>query len=281
MNQTIVARLLFAIGCILLATVNYTMLSRVAANRQGQPDARLLLTERELPKINRLAQENNGVALRLAWRTLSRVETEYDDRKPSWLSGKKLEELGFHFADALEVEQRRDRAPLSRQVFVVLEYNGGAYHNAIRRAERAVEKEEDALRANPADKGLQSARQQAKKRLRNEEISQSRLFAVDAGLDPQRLRASYDDASRFIVAPGVVRLTYRIENGRAWATGQIDEISVDKVHVPLEQRRALDAILQQSKASQGENKPPRYQAELLYGSRREPWIAAIRPLEEP
>ena len=275
MNQTIVARLLFAVGCILLATVNYTVLSRVAANRQGQPDARLLLTERELPKINRLAQENNGVALRLAWRTLSREDNEYDDRKPSWLSGKKLEELGFHFSDALEVEQRRDRAPLSRQVFVVLEYNGGAYHNAIKRAERALEKEEDALRANPADKGLQSARQQAKKRLRNEEISQSRLFAVDAGLDPQRLRASYDDASRFIVAPGVVRMTYRVENGRAWATGQLDEISVDKVHVPLEQRRALDAILQQNKASQGDNKPPRYQAELLYGSRREPWIAAI------
>ena len=281
MNQTIVARLLFVVGCILLATVNYTVLSRVAANRQGQPDARLLLTERELPKINRLAQENNGVALRLAWRTLSREDNEYDDRKPSWLSGKKLEELGFHFSDALEVEQRRDRAPLSRQVFVVLEYNGGAYHNAIKRAERALEKEEDALRANPADKGLQSARQQAKKRLRNEEISQSRLFAVDAGLDPQRLRASYDDASRFIVAPGVVRMTYRVENGRAWATGQLDEISVDKVHVPLEQRRALDAILQQNKASQGDNKPPRYQAELLYGSRREPWIAAIRPLEEP
>jgi len=281
MNQTIVARLLFAVGCILLATVNYTVLSRVAANRQGQPDARLLLTERELPKINRLAQENNGVALRLAWRTLSREDNEYDDRKPSWLSGKKLEELGFHFSDALEVEQRRDRAPLSRQVFVVLEYNGGAYHNAIKRAERALEKEEDALRANPADKGLQSARQQAKKRLRNEEISQSRLFAVDAGLDPQRLRASYDDGSRFIVAPGVVRMTYRVENGRAWATGQLDEISVDKVHVPLEQRRALDAILQQNKASQGDGKPPRYQAELLYGSRREPWIAAIRPLEEP
>jgi len=281
MNQTLVVRLLFAAGCILLAAVNFTVLSRVHANRQGQPDARLWLTEREAPKISRLGQENNGVALRLTWRTLSREENEYEDRRPSWLSGQKLEELGFHFADALETDQRPVRSVLAREVFIVLEYNGGAYHNAVRRAERALEKQEEALRANSADKGLQSARQQAKKRLRNEEISESRLFAVDAGLDPQHLRASYDDGSRFIIAPGVVNLTYRTENGRAWATGQIEHISVDTVHLPLEQRRALDAILQRNKSSQGDGKPPRYQVELLYGSSREPRIGAVRPLEEP
>lgn len=281
MNQTWVARLLFAAGCILLAVVNFTVLSRVADNRQGQADAHLWLTERELPKISWLAQENSGVELRLVWRTLAREENEVNDGKPSWLSSKKLEELGFQFADAVPTEEQRDRAALSREVFLVLEYNGGAYHNAVRRAERAVEKEEEALRTNPADKGLQSARQQAKRRLRMEELSQSRLFVVDAGTDPQRLRESYSDASRFIVARGVVKLAYRNENGRAWATGQIDAISVDEVHVPLEHRLALEQIIQQDKPSQGEGKPPRYQVELLYGSRYEPWIGAIRPLEAP
>lgn len=281
MNQTLVARLLFATGCILLAVVNFTVLSRVADNRQGQADAHLWLTERELPKISWLAQENSGVELRLVWRTLAREENEVNGGKPSWLSSKKLEELGFQFADAVPTEEQRDRAALSREVFLVLEYNGGAYHNAVRRAERAVEKEEEALRTNPADKGLQSARQQAKRRLRMEELSQSRLFVVDAGTDPQRLRESYSDASRFIVARGVVKLAYRNENGRAWATGQIDAISVDEVHVPLEHRLALEQIIQQDKPSQGEGKPPRYQVELLYGSRYEPWIGAIRPLEAP
>lgn len=114
-----------------------------------------------------------------------------------------------------------------------------------------------------------------------EELSQSRLFVVDAGTNPQRLRESYSDVSRFIVARGVVKLAYRNENGRAWATGQIDAISVDEVHVPLEHRLALEHIIQQDKPSQGEGKPPRYQVELLYGSRYEPWIGSIRPLEAP
>jgi hypothetical protein len=58
-----------------------------------------------------------------------------------------------------------------------------------------LEKEEEALRVNPADKGLLSTRQQVKKRVRAEELTPSRLFAVDAGTDPQQLGAMYNDSS--------------------------------------------------------------------------------------
>jgi len=280
MNQPLVVRLLLVAGCILPAAVNYTALSRVADNRQGQPDAHLWLTERELPNIHWFSQGSSGMGLRLVWRTLSRTDNDVYDDRPSWLGGKKLEELGFQYADAAPATERRQGAMLSREVYIVLEYNGSAYLEMARRAQREMDNGEEAVRANPGDKSLQSARQQAKKRLRMEHVSQSRLFAVDAGMDPQRLRASYPDASRFIVAPGLVRLTYRIENGRAWATGQIAAISVDEVHVPLNHRLALEKIIQDEKTSSREGKLPRYQVELLYGSRREPWIAAVRPLEE-
>ena len=176
------------------------------------------------------------LSLRLTWRALGREENDVNDRMPFWLKGKKLEELGFRFVDGASSGNLRDRESESREVFVALEYNGPAYRDAVRRAERALEKEEEALRANPADKGLLSARQQAKKRVQSEELTQSRLFAVDAGTDPRQLRAMYNDASRFIVTRGVVSLTYRNEGDRQWAAGYLESISPDKVHVPLEHR---------------------------------------------
>jgi hypothetical protein len=115
--------------------------------------------------------------------------------------------------------------------------------------------------------------------VQSEEITQSRLFAVDAGTDPRQLKAMYNDPSRFIITRGVVSLTYRNEGDRQWAAGYLESISPDKVHVPLEHRLVLEAILPQQKPLPGEWKPPRYEVELVYGSRYEPWITAIRPLE--
>ena len=280
MKSTLITGLLFAVGFVLLAVVNFTVLSGVEANRKGIPDARLWLTERELPKINVLEKENSGLSLHLTWRALGKEENDVNVRTPSWLRGKKLEELGFRFVDGvLSSSNQRERESMSREVFVALEYNGPAYRDAVRRAERVLEKEEEALRGNPTDKALQSARQQAKKRVKSEELTQSRLFAVDAGTDPRQLRAMYNDSSRFIVARGVVSMAYRSEGDRDWAAGYIESISPDKVHVPLEHRLVLDTILQQQRPTQSEWKPPRYEVELVYGNRFEPWIAAVRPLE--
>jgi len=281
MSAKIAVRLLFALGFVLLAVTNWMLLGQVTANRQGQADARLWLTERELPKISWLKWENSAMELRLNWRTLSRGGADSDDRMPVWLSGKKLEELGFRFADGQMANPAHHRPSLSRDVFLVLEYNGLAYREALRRAQQAVENEEDKLRANPGDKEAVSARQQAKKRIRSEELSQSRLFAVDAGTDPDQLRAVYSDPARFIIVPGLVTLRYRTEGNREWASGVITLIHGNEVHVPLELRRVLEPILRQSDRSSREGTAPRYAVELVFGSRRQPWIAAIRPLERP
>ena len=168
---------------------------------------------------------------------------------------------------------------MSREVFVALEYNGSAYRDALGRAERALEKEEEALRGNPTDKALQSARQQAKKRVESEESTQSRLFAVDAGIDPRQLRAIYNDSSRFIIVRGVVSLAYRSEGNLDWVVGYIESLRPGKVHVPLEHRLVLDTVLHRQRSPQSERQPPRYEVELVYGNRYEPWIAAVRPLE--
>jgi hypothetical protein len=279
MKMTWVTRFLFAAGFVVLAAVNYTVLSRVAENRKGDADAHLWLTERELPKSSHVEKENSGLELQLTWRTLSKEENEVYNRTPAWLRGEKLEKLGFRFVDGAPSDKRRDRRAVSREVCIVLEYNGPAYQEALKRAERSLEKEEEALRANPADKGLQAARQQAEKRVRSEAVTQSRLFAVDAGTDPRQLRTRYADSSRYIVARGVVRLMYRNEGDREWAAGYIESISTAGIHVPLEHRLVLDKILQEHTPPSSEGKPPRYEVELIYGSRLEPWVTSIRPLD--
>jgi hypothetical protein len=282
MKPTLVTHLLFALGFALLAAVNGLVLSRVEENRKGEPDALLWLTERELPMIDRLEMENTGLALRLVWRCLGSGDTEISDRRPSWLTADKLLRLGFRQAvGGASARAQGKRPAVAREVFLVLEFNGPAYLDAMRRAERALEKEEDAIRANPGDKSLQASRQVLKKRMRAEEQTQSRLFAIDAGTDPRQLRMLYPDPARFIITRGVVRLLVHTENNRERAVaGSIDSIGIDSIHVPLEYRRTIDDIVQQSKPPQNETKTPRYGVQLTYGSRLEPWIAAVRPYGE-
>jgi hypothetical protein len=281
MNAKIAPRVLFAAAFVVLVAVNYRVLEQVTDNRQGKAEALLWLTERELPKVTWLQWENSAMELRLIWRTLGQAGKDADERMPLWLRGQKLEELGFTFADGRVAATANPKPSQEREVFLVLEYNGGAYHEALRRAEQTLAREEQTLRANPDDKQAQSARQRAKKDIRAEELSQSRLFAIDAGLDPGQLRTSYADSSRYLVLPGIVRLTYRSEGNRLWATGAIESIHAETIHVPLEHRQALERIVRSDDRSSRDGSPPRYAVELVVGSRYSPWIAAVRPLADP
>jgi hypothetical protein len=239
------------------------------------------LTERELPKVRWLGMENSGVELRIRWRNLSRKENEVDDGNPSWLSGKKLEELGFVFANGLPLGDDRAKPALDREVFLVLEYNGPAYHEAIRRAERALARLEEAQRDNPGDRSGQSDRFQAKKRIRAESSEFSRLFVVDAGRDAGLLRKLYPDPARYILSRGVIGMRYHREGERLWAGGSIRSVNPDRLHLPLQHRRILDRIMDSDRGEASKDTLPRYEVALAYGSRFEPWIETIRPLQRP
>jgi hypothetical protein len=280
MNKSLVGRLLFAAAFVVLVAVNSLVLSGVADNQAEAPVARLWMTERELPKVKWLAMENSGVDLHIRWRNLGREENGVDDGSPSWLSGKKLEELGFTFANGLPLGDRRAKPALDREVFLVLEFSGPAHLEAIRRAERALVSLEEEQRRTPGEKYGQSDRFQAKKRIRAEESERSRLFVVDAGLDPGNLRQLYDDPARYLITSGVIGLHYHQENGRLWARGTIRGVRPAKLNVPLQQRRQLDRLLQQNHRDSTASNLPRYEVEVVYGQRFEPWINTIRALEQ-
>lgn len=109
-------RLLLPIGVVFVA--NLFVLTRVATNRSGSPEARLELTEREL-HLDLPGDENTGLVLRLIARHIG-----FDD---PWPDRSKLAELGFDTRldpGDPSARSRYIRVP-AKQAFVALEYRVG------------------------------------------------------------------------------------------------------------------------------------------------------------
>lgn len=275
------SRVLFAMGFVILIVTNIVVLSGVASNRFGTPETQITITERELQLPYRVYEENSGLTLRLAWRALGQ-DGDYNSynnwRSPVWFSAEKLEELGFNIDNYLRSKNDVSfyRQPIPKEVFIVLENNGEPYREAVKRAEIALEKEKDLFKLNSGDKRLRDNFERAEKRLKRERIIASRLFAIDAGLNPQKLREKYHDRTRFIITKGLVKPRYNYNKKRKEVFGYITKLSIESIHVPLKHRKIFDAILVQDKSERNEFRLPRYEVELAYGSRFEPWIVSVQ-----
>ena len=277
---------LFALGFTVLVATNIAVLAGVAYNRSGMPETLITLSERELPLPYYRNEEDSGLALHMDWRVLGAEEDDTPYRSwgyPAWLTADKLAALGFQIdADqVLESDGRRTKAPLPKEVFIVLENNGPAYREALRRAEQALAQAEDRLSADSTDQQRQETVDNAAKRLERERITASRLFAVDAGLDPARLQETYADRARFIIAKGLVKPTYDYGKHRRRVQGYIQRLCVEDIHVPLEHRKLLDALIAKDRSQREAAAPPRYDITIAYGRRFEPWIVAVTPPASP
>ncbi|XCN71196.1 MAG: DUF4824 family protein [Candidatus Electrothrix aestuarii] len=285
MNRRFLSRALFALGFILVIGVNIAVLSGVAVNRSGTPEAEIFLTERELPLSWQWVKENSGVALQLTWRIISQdKESTHYNRwgTPAWFNADKLEELGFKIDSYLRSEEQKfgSRRFVAKQVFLVLENDGELYQEAVRRAELFLEKKQEAVRLNSGDEKLRDELERAEQQLQRERMSASRLFVLDAGLDSKELREKYQDKTRYIITKGVVQPGYMYTKEREEIFGLIKEISKERIHVPLEFRKTLETALARNKVTSSDERPPRYQVKLAYGRRLEPWIVSVQKLSE-
>ncbi|MEN8258522.1 MAG: DUF4824 family protein [Thermodesulfobacteriota bacterium] len=262
------SRHLFLTALALLLATNAFVLAGAAYNRGGEPQSLINLTERELSLPYRLQEENSGLSLALEWRTLGR-DKKSDSYSgwgsPAWFNEEKLRELGF--SDKELAEEDFVRRPLPKKAFIVLELDGKAYQEARSRAQLYLEQEEAKTEADEQE--IKWARE----RLRKERLIESRLFAVDAGLDPERLRQKYPDTSHFLIGPGQVTAS-AVYNDRAKEKyhGSISGLSVENIHVPLGQRQIFLKFLQDDTLEDNDSSGPRYQITLAYGKRFEPWI---------
>ena len=98
----------------------------------------------------------------------------------------------------------------------------------------------------------------------------TRLFAVDAGLDRPALRARYPDRAMYAIVRGRISpMRDRVEDDLG---GFIDELSVGDVNVPLEMRPVFDGVV--GRNGYLRSMPTvRFDATVMFGQRAEPWLA--------
>jgi len=288
--------LISAIALIVLT--NIVVLAGVAYNRSGEPDATVQLTERELHWQKRwdlTDKEDTGLYLTLKWNMPGYYKYSWEHRKDTWLNQQKLAELGFNTDFPLKDKKasRYYSRQLPRQAYVVLEFNGDAYQNWLKEARKRIEE----IKQELIEEKKEKKRNILEKNIRDIErkmVTQSRLFAIDAGRDTQALRKQYADQSKTIITPAVFDISMHYtprKKGpfkspkKPYLSGWVREISIPEIHVASDYRSFfISGIKTHTKTYLPRDKPlsvlePRYQVTLNYGQRYEPWIADVQKLK--
>ena len=279
----------FRAAVALVLAVNGLLLAGVAWNRTGTPDANVLLTERELPLASSPARaEDSGVSLRLRLGHWSPVDDRWHDGGLAWLTGPKLEALGFTAGPVpqeLSEAYRFAHRQVARRGWVVLQLGGSAWaawqvEQAARLA--ALAREVEAGKSSPDEL------KRATERLARLDHTGSRLFLVDAGPDPDALRAAHPDRTSSLVLPAsfTVNLVPPETGGGCLSGGCRLQgqatLLVEEVVVPRALQANLPTTERPWRASEGGPEDgadgARYEVLLQVGRRREPWIDQVRPL---
>lgn len=272
-------KLLIGIGLIM--ATNAVALIGVAYNRSGEPESVVTVSERELrlPYGYSSSSENSGLSLKLVWRVKDRSSKYgcYQWGSPEWLDKEKLAELGFDVSEPERTYKKRRyyREMLPKEVLLVFEYDGDTYRSVLASVMHHVQEEEALWARNPDSNEFKRRFESARDQLKRERHTESRLFVIDAGLDKEFLRKRYPDTSRYIIAPGKIRLSVGTEkHGEVVLSGYIKSVSVRRVNVPLAYRDIVEPLLRKS-SSRWPKDGPRYSVKLAYGKRLEPWVMDV------
>ena len=277
---------IFIAGLAIIIVTNIVALAGVAYNRAGEPDAVVELTERELglPYRYGMYKENTGLGLRINRRIEDAQRYFYGNTNcwgnPAWLDREKLIELGFKLQPQPEKSAGRlaFEKELPREVYLVLQYDGAAHQRVVSSAEEELGEQQALLANNPGQEEFEKRVEDAAKKLNNEQHHNSRLFAIDAGLDRARLRNTYPDTSQYILMQALIRPTWsRDENEEEWK-GTITGLLIGTINIPLE-HRALFEPLEAAQLRRNRNRQtPRYTVRVAFGKRAEPWVITVGKL---
>jgi uncharacterized protein DUF4824 len=281
-NHTLVA------GVALIALTNAVALGGVAWNRGGTPESELKLTQRELQDFYgfRVDRETGGTEMSMRWRVFLAEQDDlfyesYYGGMPDWIDEAKLAALGFDVSKPRDPERanRRNERLLPKEALIVLELDGPAARTALERArERAASEAAKEAVAKDNRPEQKSRAKMAAEALKREETSNSRLFAVDVGLDAAALRAKYPDRGRYAIVRGKVRAyapaPYGQAKERRWR-GYIESLDNPRVNVPLEFRKQAGVALRTLPRAGPIDAGPRYEITVAFGKRFEPWVTAV------
>jgi hypothetical protein len=279
----------------LIVLTNAVVLAGVVYNRSGEPDAVVQLTERELhwkKHYGMTDKENTGLYLNLKW-NMGGFPYRYPpwkfQQEHSWLNREKLEELGFDTSFSINAKNadRYYSRQLPRQAYVVLEFNGDAYQKWLAGAQKRVKEIKQDLSEEKKPKKRKSLGNNIK-RIRQDMVTQSHLFTIDGGLDPQQLRKQYSDQSKYIITPAVfdISMYYSgVKKEGPFLSGRIKNLSIPEIHVNSDYQSFFTTDIKTHTLQYHPlEKPlsdldPRYEVTLNYGQRYEPWIAGTQKIK--
>jgi hypothetical protein len=247
------------IAAIVVIVSNAFTLWAARANRAGEPEAVLELTERELRLPGREA-DNTAMMLRLEWTDL---QPRYPaENAPSWFDAAKLASIGFDTSLPVTRENAaRYRGMAPRSVYAALENDGEAWRRHV-----------DAL-ATQADKDAAATR--------------PRLVLIDVGTDAAVLRARHPDRRRTVIVPATAGLNFvQPRTGKPFLKGGVNVVYPFELSVPKELRPALESLSPRTTSvldrQSGQVDPagePRYRVTMKWGRSLEPWIAGVERMK--
>lgn len=269
--------LLLAIA--LIALTNAVALGGVAWNRSGEPESQISLGMRELAVAGGdFGSENSGLSLRLLWRT---PVAEGDDAlrwnrgggTPPWLDEAAMKALGFAPPPA-DPETGHSRQA-EREVLLVLEFDGPAWQRQREQVRKATDERIARASALTDEKQKQRELTEARNWRQREETESSRLFAVDAGLDADKLRRRHPDRARTLIVRGLVSAHYERKKNATVLRGYLREIRKDVINVPYDYRRTLTAGDRHSPRDNAREALKDSEITIAFGRRLEPWLVRI------
>jgi hypothetical protein len=232
------------------------------------------LTEREIRHYPH-GNDDSSLTLLLQWQNPA-AEYSYPPvpAATGFFDRAKLQEMGFDLSVPPESKQaeRFYRGQRSREVFVALEYDGAAWQQWLKDREASIVTEvRYGPQISPDD------------RMRIVRETESRLVAVDVGLDPARLREKFSDRKKVMILPGRARAV--LDAGPKLLRGAIAAISIDNINVAQTFRPQLEnQNFSTNWRTEANGKlvidPPAFAATIRVGSHYEPWVAAVRTLRK-
>lgn len=245
---------------------------RVAAlNRSGEPQAVLVLTEREL-RLPVSQAENTALTLSLVFEPPG-PRSDGGPREPGWFDRAKLESIGFDCGRPLTAENAdyyRTRPP--RATYAALEYEGALWREQLEQASRTPQ--------SPSSFTVpETAAQNGVVRLApRDPFLDSHLVPIDVDNDPAALRARHPDRRAVAIVEATVALRYVSNAGQPpFLMGRVTSVLPPEINVPREWRSALEGL--QSDDQRGVRPPPqrepRFRATVAWGKRFEPWVTNV------
>lgn len=252
-------------GIALVLITNLVVLAGVASNRRGEQAGRVTLSERELRLRRAYDYENTGISLRLDWEQTLRWEGY------NWLTLDKLTDLGFDVSVDPDDEEAEEfyRDPLPIEAWIVLEFDGPAWQEHLESLRANVQKY---LAESSNNEGSAWRIQRAQEELAAAEAMGSRLVVIDASLDSESLRKRYPEMNRYLIVRSEIGIRRLRQSSGSRIAGYVSSPLITTIHVP----RPFSKLLESLDDTRDQLPGPRYEVDLAFGSRSEPWIENLQ-----